>query len=391
MHPRRDVIAPTTRNPKKKGLNYHQKYSNGSRGTRKNSQRKPTRESWNRTQNREEAYWSHPGWIDSSEPLFHKKLSKRTRYSRQYKPTLQGTYDLSLPSQRAHQPTRKYCESADKQSRLHLIPRQKLQYKEESPFLDHLTWTRPKSNIGAEKSQHQGTYYSEKSSKWNSKLISKGISMIQFQESLTTELIRSLSQIQHHLIQPSVNIAPPEEVVGINEVINNRSTRSKRRQNSSPLLYIEGQWESIKKKCTPTVMELRKIDSYSSIDLPSTKVDTTFQQRREKEFDTGLHKSTIIPNLTSIEHPSTPIIYRSRWTPHSIKVISSSMLFLKGRTITDIVRLENWSSTIIFKQAYWRPMVKTKELPTNGIQLLQSLNEVLPSNNEGTDVIQKFY
>ena len=32
-------------------------------------------------------------------------------------------------------------------------------------------------------------------------------------------------------------------------------------------------------------------------------------------------------------------------------------------------------------------MVKTKELPTNGIQLLQSLNEVLPSNNEGTDVI----
>ena len=77
-----------------------------------------------------------------------------------------------------------------------------------------------------------------------------------------------------------------------------------------------------------------------------------------------------------------------RFKPHSTRATASSTLVKNGTKISEIIRMGNWSSANVFRRYYWRPMIETQDLPTNTIQgLLQSPNDVLPSNNEGNEVI----
>ena len=78
----------------------------------------------------------------------------------------------------------------------------------------------------------------------------------------------------------------------------------------------------------------------------------------------------------------------NKFRPHSTRATASSTLLLNGKKIGDVIRLGNWSSANVFKEYYLRSVVEYPMTPTNGIQeLLQSPNEVLPSNNESSDVI----
>lgn len=78
----------------------------------------------------------------------------------------------------------------------------------------------------------------------------------------------------------------------------------------------------------------------------------------------------------------------TKFKPHSLRASSSSTLLKNGTKLSEVMKLGNWTNASTFKNHYWRPVVAQMDTPTNGIQeLLQSPNEVLPSNNEGTDVI----
>ena len=133
----------------------------------------------------------------------------------------------------------------------------------------------------------------------------------------------------------------------------------------------------------PTICPVKSLRNYVDMAkerrLPSTR--TLFITRKGGDATTDTLRRWMKWIFSKIN------IDLEKFKPHSTRATSGSTKLVNGLSLKRVLRMGSWRGASTFRKFYLKEMVDNAHV-TNGIhQLLQSPIEVLPSNNEVTDVV----